>query len=175
MEERRKKVKFNKALKAVLLKGNISVYRLSKLTGMDGTALGRLVKGTASPTWETTEKIAEALGKIDQIWRVAFLGSLPLPDDTYPEYENLGKDFYGVSSADDPETINKVIKGFGAWCEEEKLTDEQILTLIKDKDSLQHYKQGWTISQRISLKMQAARTSKDLKAINGQTDNSTVD
>jgi hypothetical protein len=81
-------MKVSKALRNVMVRWELTNYQLSKESGVDRTAIGRILDGKAEgTTWINVEKIAMGLEKIDPIAKIAFLGTLALPDDA------LGDDF----------------------------------------------------------------------------------
>lgn len=49
-------------LKELCGKQRITVYRLSQMTGITQTVLGKIIKGKSVPTIQTLDRICEALG-----------------------------------------------------------------------------------------------------------------
>jgi hypothetical protein len=79
-------MKVSKALRAVMLRWELTNYQVSKESGVDSAAIGRILDGKAEgTTWINVEKIAKGLEKIDPIAKIAFLGALALPDDALPD------------------------------------------------------------------------------------------
>jgi hypothetical protein len=65
-------------------------YQVSKESGVDCTAIGRILDGKAEgTTWINVEKLAMGLEKIDPVAKAAFLGTLALPDTALDEFETV--------------------------------------------------------------------------------------
>lgn len=81
-------MKLSKALKAVMLRWGITNYRLSQKSGVEESAISRILNGKAEgTTWINVEKIAMGLEKIDPIAKIAFAGALVLADDVLPDQD----------------------------------------------------------------------------------------
>ncbi len=102
-------MKVGKALRLVMQRWRITKYRLSKVSGVVETTVGKLVKGELESTsWDKVEKLAEGFGKIDPMAKVAFLGLLPLPDSAYSHPSGVAPLPYGLQ--EDLEEIRRTLE-----------------------------------------------------------------
>lgn len=83
-------MKVSKALRKVMVLWGLTNYQVSKESGVDRTAIGRILDGKAEgTTWINVEKLAIGLEKIDPVAKIAFLGTLALPDNALDEFETV--------------------------------------------------------------------------------------
>lgn len=72
------------ALKLVMRKWQVTNYRLSQVSGVVETTVGKLVNGEMQTTsWDNVEKLAAGFEKIDPLANGAFLKALQIPDGRY--------------------------------------------------------------------------------------------
>lgn len=77
-------MRVGKALWLVMQRWQITKYRLSKVSGVVETTVGKLINGKLESTsWDNVEKLADGFGKIDPMAKFAFLGVLSLSDSAY--------------------------------------------------------------------------------------------
>ena len=148
-------MKISKALRKVMALWGLTNYLVSKKSGVNRTAIGKILKGKAEgATWETIEKIAQGLEDIDPVAKIAFIGTLALPDNrTVPGIEG---DEGWIATEERPESIQKMIRilddlGF--------LNQEAIQQFKKQPPTLGG--NPINVEQWISIKMQERRIKED--------------
>lgn len=102
-------MKVGKALRLVMQRWQITKYRLSKLSDVVETTVGKLVNGELESTsWDKVEKLADGFGKIDPMAKCAFLGMLSLPDSAYSTGRGVAPLPYGLQ--EELERIRRILK-----------------------------------------------------------------
>lgn len=147
-------MKVSKALRKVMALWGLSNYVVSKESGVNRTAIGKILKGKAEgATWETVEKIAMGLENIDPVAKIAFLGTLALPDNTWiPE---IGTNEGWVSIEERPESIKKVMTAL----DDLGLSQEAIQQLKKQLPMAGGV--PLTLEELISIRMQQNRIKEE--------------
>lgn len=82
-------MKLRKALLLVQARWHVSGYRLSQISNVDKSLLGKLLRGeTQTTSWDKVEQLANGFEQIDPISKDAFIGALQRPDRTYPNFSD---------------------------------------------------------------------------------------
>jgi hypothetical protein len=148
-------MKVSKALRKVMALWGFSNYLVSKKSGINRGTIGRILKGQSEGvTWETVERIAMGLENIDPVAKIAFLGTLALPDNTWiPE---IGANEGWVSTEERPESIKKAMTAFDDLG---LLNQEAIQQLKKQLPTAGGV--PLTLEEWISIKMQQIRIKEE--------------
>jgi hypothetical protein len=148
-------MKVSKALRKVMALWGLTNYLVSKKSGVNRGAVGRILKGQSEGvTWETVEKIAMGLEDIDPVAKITFLGTLALPDHRWVPGIEAPQGW--ITAEEQPESIKKIMTtldnlGF--------LNQEAIQQFKKQPPTLGG--DPMTIEQWISIKMQERRIEED--------------
>lgn len=88
-------MKLRKALLLVQARWHVSGYRLSQVSNVDKSLLGKLLRGeTQTTSWDKVEQLANGFEQIDPIAKDAFIGALQRPDRTYPHFSDNTIDLF---------------------------------------------------------------------------------
>lgn len=106
-------MKIGKALRLVMSKWNITIYRLGKLSGVGQSTVGKLIRGEIDTTsWNNTEKLGSALQLIDRGAMGAFYEYLKTPEEEYPDDIDLSKS--SLLEREQPQDIAEVLAALQA-------------------------------------------------------------
>jgi hypothetical protein len=130
---------------------------VSKESNVNRGAIGRILKEQSEGvTWETVEKIAMGLEKIDPVAKIAFLGTLALPDDRWiPGIEDFKE---RLPIEEHPETIEKIMTIFDDLG---LLNQEAIQQFKKQLPKIEFVDKPIDLEQWISIKMQQRRIEEE--------------
>ncbi|MDZ4875183.1 MAG: hypothetical protein CLLPBCKN_004579 [Chroococcidiopsis cubana SAG 39.79] len=121
-------MKVGKALLLVMQRWQITKYRLSKVSGVVETTVGKLVNGDLESTaWDKVEKLANGLEKLDPLAKAAFIAALQLPDSTYPSLSDNTIDLFWVRE------LSENIAAVMAVLDEYKLLDRENIKKLQAK------------------------------------------
>lgn len=94
----------------VMQRWQITKYRMSKLSGVVETTVGKLVNGELQSTsWDNVEKLANGLGKLDPMAKAAFIGVLTVPEKQLPGPPYGITPLPELEEMEKPENIAKVL------------------------------------------------------------------
>lgn len=153
-------MKVGKALMLVMQRWQITKYRLSKVSGVVETTVGKLVNGELESTsWDKVEKLANGFEQIDPIAKDAFIGALQRPDSAYPSLSDNTIDLFWVREL--PENITAVM----TVLEKFRLLDQENLKKLKaqlaERDAETKALWSTTVEEFISSEMAQTRRKQD--------------